>query len=285
MIHREQVLLSRIDSLRSALLGHSIYGAVNDLRSLRVFMESHVFAVLDFMSLTKVLQRDLTCIDVPWIPPKHSNAARFINSIVLGEETDEIEPGRFVSHFDLYLEAMGEVGADRVAIVTFIEALRRGVGWRQSLEVSGAPLPAIAFVRDTLMTATTRKTHEIAAAFLFGREDLVPLMFQRLLGEIEASGLRCPSFKLYLQRHIDVDTNEHGPLARRLLGDLCGDDEALWNDAATSAAAALRSRLTLWNCVESLVRSRSEVSSMRVGEHAPPADPDVTGRWTIRNEG
>ena len=281
MSNQQPDLGARTESLRAALLGHSIYASVRDLRSLRVFMQSHVFAVLDFMSLTKALQRQLTCLEVPWIPPRHIDAARFINAIVLGEETDEIEPGRFVSHFDLYVEAMGEVGADCTAIATFVEALRSGMDWSCALDTSAAPAPAAAFVRDTLSVAQSRGAHEIAAAFLYGREDLVPLMFQRILGEIEATGMRCPSFKLYLQRHIDVDTNEHGPLARRMLRDLCGSDATRWEQSATAAAAALASRLALWNGVDVQVRDAAR-ATVRVGD-APMSERPVINRSEVQS--
>lgn len=80
-------------------------------------MQGHVFAVWDFMMLLKQLQRKLTCVDKIWLPPKSNNTARFINEIVVGQQTDVHPDGKnHASHFQLYLEAMREVGADTTVI-------------------------------------------------------------------------------------------------------------------------------------------------------------------------
>lgn len=107
-----EALKQRIDGARSKLLNHPIYRAVDSQEKLRVFMESHVFAVWDFMSLTKRLQQDLTCVKVPWTPPRSPAASRLINEIVLAEESDLEPDGKPISHFELYLAAMEEVQAN-----------------------------------------------------------------------------------------------------------------------------------------------------------------------------
>src|SRR2546423_15595131 len=100
----------RLCSLRAALLDHPIYTHVASVADLRRFMEDHVFAVWDFMSLLKRLQQDMTCIRVPWFPADNARAARLINDIVIGGETDVDPNGSYVSHLDLYLPAMGDIG-------------------------------------------------------------------------------------------------------------------------------------------------------------------------------
>src|ERR1700744_5982091 len=100
-----------LNNLREALLDHPLYDNVASLADLRLFMEDHVFAVWDFMSLLKRLQQDMTCITVPWFPADNARAARLINDIVIGEETDVDPDGSYVSHLDLYLRAMQEIGA------------------------------------------------------------------------------------------------------------------------------------------------------------------------------
>jgi hypothetical protein len=44
---------------------HALYASVTDDRILRVLMRAHEFAVWDFQSLLKALQRELTCVEVP----------------------------------------------------------------------------------------------------------------------------------------------------------------------------------------------------------------------------
>src|ERR1700746_1467034 len=99
-----------LSSLRAALLDHPIYTHVASVGDLRRFMEDHVFAVWDFMSLLKRLQQDMTCITVPWFPADNAKAARLINDIVIGEETDVGPDGSYMSHLALYLRAMRDIG-------------------------------------------------------------------------------------------------------------------------------------------------------------------------------
>src|ERR1700741_740783 len=124
-------------TLRAELLDHPVYAEVTSVADLRRFMEDHVFAVWDFMSLLKRLQQDLTCTKGPWFPADNVRAARLINDIVIGEETDVDPDGSYLSHLDLYLRAMADVGASTrqfeafrsLAAVTSVEAgmVRTGV--------------------------------------------------------------------------------------------------------------------------------------------------------------
>jgi len=243
--------------LRQGLVTHPVYGLIGDLPALRVFMASHVFAVWDFMSLLKTLQRRLTCVDVPWIPPADPLAARLINEIVLGEESDEVAPQRYTSHFDLYLTAMEEVDADARPIRRFLTELREGLAPEGVLASLPIPKTTSRFVIDTLCTCET-STLEVASAFLLGREDLVPAMFRSLIAEIERSGTRCASFRLYLDRHVHLDEETHGPLAKMLFVSLCGDDPANWARAKAMAATALASRRALWDGVVDALKGEGE---------------------------
>jgi hypothetical protein len=219
-----EVLEARIAPLRDRLASHPLYAGIQTARHLQTFMESHVFAVWDFMSLLKCLQRRLTCVEVPWRPTPFPECRRFINEIVLGEESDLFQ-GRPISHFELYLEAMRESGADTVPILNLLSVAQ---------DVSGLDLRTV--------------EAPVAAAFTFGREDVIPDMFRGLVRDLNAKlGGRFAKFQWYLERHIEVDGEDHGPLALRMIADLCGQNEQLWEEAGQAAETALVARLALWD--------------------------------------
>jgi hypothetical protein len=233
-------LAARIAPLRARLADHPLYARIGDERDLRVFMESHVFAVWDFMSLLKALQGRLTCVQVPWRPTEWPASRRFINEIVLGEESDLFE-GRAVSHFELYLEAMREAGADVGAMLGLLEA-------DGELDFSGVPEAAGRFVGATFSLIDSGGVHELAAAFTFGREDVIPDMFRSLVRDLNARlGGRFAKFQWYLERHIEVDGEDHGPLSLRMVADLCGNDARLWDEAGRAAEVSLLARIALWD--------------------------------------
>lgn len=221
-------------------------------------MESHIFAIWDFMSLIKTLQRRLTCLDVPWLPTADMNSARLVNEIVLAEETDEVAPEHYTSHFELYLTAMEEIGADSSSIRNFICSLRQGFPVDQALAPLSIPESTKIFVLSTLVT-TSKSTHEVAAAFLFGREDIVPAMFRQILDSLESSSVfTSNSFRLYLNRHTYLDEDQHVSMARRLLKNLCGNDSLKWEQALHSAHGALKVRHTLWDGVAQAIKAKRE---------------------------
>jgi hypothetical protein len=241
-----ETLAARIAPQRARLAAHPLYEKIHTAEQLRTFMESHVFAVWDFMSLLKSLQRRLTCIDVPWQPTQFPESRRFINEIVLGEESDVFE-GRAISHFELYLEAMRESGADLRPISALSAQLSAGSG-TFDLHACGVPEPGRRFVASTFALIRTGGLHQIAAAFTFGREDVIPEMFRGLVRDLNAKlGGQFAKFQWYLERHIEVDGEDHGPLALRMVADLCGGNEALWEEATRAAESALTARLALWD--------------------------------------
>ena len=123
-MHAWEHLNFALNPLRDQLLDHPIYRRIRTIDGVQTFMEHHVFAVWDFMSLLKALQQRLCCVSVPWLPPANAFAARLINEIVLAEETDVGPEGVPASHFDLYLDAMRQAGADDGPVLAFFERLR-----------------------------------------------------------------------------------------------------------------------------------------------------------------
>lgn len=217
-------------------------------------MENHVFAVWDFMTLTKRLQRDLTCTQLPWLPPSDPQAARLINEIVLGEESDEHPRRGHCGHFELYREAMLEVGASTHAIDTFIALQRRGVEANAALGQVDV-LPGVArFVANTLHIALNAPTHCVAAAFLHGRESIIPSMFERLLQGSEIIDRQAPTLGYYLNRHIELDTQGHEPAAQRMLQGLTLSAPEYQQQAVETAINAVENRIKLWDDVRTLLQ-------------------------------
>ncbi|ROL70793.1 DUF3050 domain-containing protein [Pseudomonas vranovensis] len=243
-MHNQKAVL---ENNKTELGNHPIFAEIGSLQVLRTFMETHVFAVWDFMSLTKRLQQELTCTRLPWLPPLDPAAAHLINEIVLGEESDQNLQGGHYSHFELYLHAMREIGASTDRIEHFVRLLRGGVELDEALQHCHASPAAVRFVSNTLDTAINAKPHEVAAAFLHGRESVIPRMFQTILDDWDIGTDQAPTFRYYLQRHIDVDSDDHGPAAEKLLDRLVQGDPQRQQEVYAAAIAAVESRRVLWD--------------------------------------
>jgi hypothetical protein len=243
-----------VDEARRRVTAHPIYHSLDTLEAVNTFMSHHVFAVWDFMSLLKTLQRRLTCVEVPWVPSGPTGSRRLINDIVLVEESDELRGG-FTSHFELYLEGMHQSGADASCIEGFISLLRAGRPVPEALIAARVPGPSADFVRTTWSFVEGAPVWCQAAAFAFGREDLIPDMFDKVIAVGAQHGDRLDTFCDYLARHIEVDGEEHTPMAMQMLADLCGDDDARWQQCADTVTAALAARTRLWDGVLAAIRA------------------------------
>ncbi|MER8104954.1 DUF3050 domain-containing protein [Kitasatospora sp. NPDC094016] len=237
-----------IDPLRREVVGHGVYGGLTSIGRVRTFLDSHVFAVWDFMSLLKSLQRDLTSVEVPWVPSGPTASRRLINEIVLVEESDELGEG-YTSHFELYVEGMRQAGADPGPVEEFLGLLGTGTAVPQALKAAAVPQAAVDFTGTTWSIIENAPVHCRAAAFAFGREDLIPDMFAQVVGIDDPDGV-LTVFKDYLARHIEVDGEQHTPMAMQMLIDLCGDDQAKWDECAETVRTALRARVQLWTAIE-----------------------------------
>ena len=114
-----------IASFKHQLEEHPVYSAVSTIEDLRLFMQHHVYSVWDFMSLIKYLQSSVAPSNYPWVPGGDPGVRRFINELVLEEESDEsFLEGEFSSHFELYHKAMEEIGADTSPSMRFVERVR-----------------------------------------------------------------------------------------------------------------------------------------------------------------
>lgn len=248
-------LQSAIESEREKIIQHPVYQHMHGIEDIRVFMEHHVFAVWDFMSLLKSLQSKLTCTTAPWFPVGSADSRFLINEIVVGEESDVDMNGNRISHFELYLQAMEQAGANTTPIRTFIEILKQTRDLELAFEKAQVPEAARVFVRQTFSIIGEGKSHLLAATFTFGREDLIPNMFHALIHDQEN---RFPGqlsiFKYYLERHIEVDGDHHSHLAMQMTEQLCCTDAQYWKEATESTIASLKSRVALWDGVMNAFR-------------------------------
>ncbi len=252
-----RALLEAVAPYLEAVERHPLYSELTSLERLRRFQQYHVFAVWDFMCLLKALQQQLTCPTVPWLPVGDPAVRRLINEIVLGEESDELPGGRVLSHFELYLEAMRESGADCSAAASFEQRLKQGQPVRLALRSAEVPTAAREFVIQTLDVVDQNRPHVIAAMFTVGREQMIPRMFVQIVRTLaDAHPRSLETSKLYLERHIELDRNEHGPLAIRMLEHLCGCHRSKWEEATSAAISALEARGRLWDAV------REEVAAL-----------------------
>ncbi|EXJ16206.1 DUF3050 domain-containing protein [Imhoffiella purpurea] len=251
--------LESLRPLQDQLANHEIYGAIGTLEDLRVFMKHHVFSVWDFMSLIKYLQRSIAPVQVPWMPTSDPSLRYFINQLVLEEESDAIpiagEGTRFASHFEFYCRAMQEVGADADMPQRFLTLVAEQ-GIDKALYSDPVPLPARYFSETTFCFIREDKPHMVAAALALGRENLIPSMFRRLLERMGIGPEQAPAFHAYLERHIHLDQDFHGPLSMRLLETLCGDDPKRIEEAETAAEEALCARIRFWDGVLEAIRTK-----------------------------
>jgi hypothetical protein len=250
-----------LSSLRAALLDHPIYTQVASVADLRRFMEDHVFAVWDFMSLLKRLQQDMTCVTLPWFPTDDAKAARLINDIVIGEETDVGPDGSYISHLALYLRAMRDIGASTRRFEKFRSLVAVGVPVEAALTRIGAPPHVQTFVAHTMALANAGSTEEVLAAFFYGREDIIPEMFSRLLNTLyrtDHDSDRLRHFIYYIDRHIELDGDSHGPKGRELIEDLVANSPDKDERALRAACNSIKARIVLWNgTLNKLRNSRS----------------------------
>jgi len=214
-------------------------------------MEHHVFAVWDFMSLLKELQRRICPHGSPWLPNQNSNTVRLVNEIVLEEESDvaaPYHPHQYASHFEIYLNSMKEVGASTSIIENFIQDVSR-YGVDKAMESETLPSPVKQFMLSTFKVISNGSTHQIAASFANGRENLVPLMFLRILDSCKVAKEQAPLFHYYLERHAHLDGEQHGPMAEQLLDSLTGGDSLKEKEATEAASKSLEARIELWDGV------------------------------------
>lgn len=242
----------KIQPLKEQLLNHSLYNKIKTIDDLRQFQESHIYAVWDFMSLLKALQATLTCTTTPWLPIGNPETRYLINEIVSAEETDISLDGKRQSHYEMYIDAMKASGAVTKNIESFLEHVIQTQNIFVSIKQSDLHPNIKEFLNFTFRVIEEGKPHEIAAAFTFGREDLIPEMFTAILNNFQANFPETDLSKLiyYFERHIELDGDEHGPMAMKMIDDLCGNNITNWKEVEEISIQALEKRIGLWDAIE-----------------------------------
>lgn len=240
-------LTQNLEPLKSKLKNHNLYNIINTPEDLRVFCESHVFAVWDFMSILKSLQSKLTCVTIPWIPSGKGTPSRLLNEIVVEEESDMDPHGQHMSHFEMYCHAMHQAGANTESIDSFLQNLKTS-NVSKSLIISNAPTAARNFVNETFKILDGAEPHVVASMFTFGREEVIPEMFKNIIKEMDSSlHGKLKLFRYYLDRHIGLDEDEHTPTALRMVKELCENNKDKWAEATTAAKYCMNARIKFWD--------------------------------------
>jgi len=253
--------LEVISELQQNLNHHGVYKLVNGQEALQIFMQHHVFSVWDFMSLVKYLQNHLAPARSPWGIHASRESRRFINSIVLEEESDTGLPDEngnptYASHFEMYCDAMEEVNADTTIVKKFATAVMKH-GFEPGIESLAVPDASRVFMQKTMGFIGTDKPHVVAAAFALGREKIIPDMFRQLLSAMNLSDKEAPAFHYYLERHIHLDEDFHAPLSLHMLNELCDGDAKKLNESEKAAQDAIKARIEFWDGVANVLQSNS----------------------------
>lgn len=250
-----ETINNSIQPQKELLLQHSLYKKVKTIEDLQCFLENHVYAVWDFMSLLKALQSKLTCTTTPWFATQNPQTRYLINEIVLAEESDLTLEGNRSSHYEMYIEAMKACGANTAGIEDFLSEVDSLKNIFVAIKTSNLHPNIKAFLDFTFRVIEEGKSHEIAAAFTFGREDLIPSMFTEILKNFQANFPETDLSKLiyYFERHIELDADEHGPMAMKMITELCGTDAQKWSDVEEVSKLALEKRIGLWDAIEETI--------------------------------
>lgn len=208
--------LPATEALKNSVIHHPVINAIQTPRDLQIFMQHHIICVFDFMSLVKSLQQKLASNTNCWLPSGNRNITRFINEIMLDEESDMAPDGKPLSHFEWYLHAMAETGADATPIIQLIEKLERQISMTEALQKSSLPQAAVNHCQ-IIQEICAQPVDVVANVFYHSRESIIPAMFHNIVAVIEQHQLDCPWLKSYLERHMACDSEVHGPMAKQMV--------------------------------------------------------------------
>lgn len=253
---KQEELIEKLEPLNEKLRDHALYSAITKLDHVKEFMQGHMVCVWDFMTLVTKLQEHFTCCTVPWKLKSSALTRRFINEVVLGEESDTDQNDQAISHYELYYKAMKDLGASTDTIDKVTDVVEKYYDNKQKLIAELKKIDVPVYLRDqvvfTLDTAINGKIHETAALFTYGRENLIPDMFLGILHHMRDSEMATKDETLdtlifYLDRHVEVDGEDHGPISRALVSDIAVDNDEKWEEIYQASKKALELRIAVWD--------------------------------------
>ena len=246
------------------LYNHPVFKEIKSIEDCRVFMEHHIYAVWDFMSLVKKVQSIFAPTRTPWMPSQHKKYRRFINEIIIAEESDKLEDGRVMSHCEMYLEAMREINASTKKFKGFLKIIR-SKGLEHALSDKAIPKIAKNFMRHTFQITHSKKPHVIISSFSYGRENIIPGMFQKILDGNQLDQKLIPMFREYLNKHIELDGDHHGPMAKEMVKLACAENKIKLAEAEQAAMDSIQARITFWDgLLDVLLLKRKRVEELEI---------------------
>jgi hypothetical protein len=146
-------------------------------------------------------------------------------------------------------ERMREVGADTATFELFQRALSNGAAVSEAFDHAAVAPFIREFTRHTLLIAKHGQSLAVMASFFYGREDVIPRMFSNLLEKWQIDADQAPMFVWYLKRHIEVDSDQHGPAAKAILAAATGGDRRRESEVLSGARQSIEARIKLWDGV------------------------------------
>jgi hypothetical protein len=168
----------------------------------------------------------------------------------------------YASHFERTARRCARSAWTTAAALAFATVQRDGI--RGALTQGLVPMAARWFMEKTFGFIATGKPHVVAAAFALGREQVIPGMFRALLKDMQVREHEAPAFHYYLERHIHLDEDHHGPLSLRMLDELCAGDPRKLREAEQAAREAIAARIEFWDGVLGALECERSVEKPRL---------------------
>ena len=270
-------IIKNLLPLNLKLMNSELYKEIASVSNLCFFMEQHVFAVWDFMCLLKELHRRIVSTSAPWFPPKDALSAHLINSILSEEESDLTLDGKtYASHYEIYISAMENLGANTCSIKQFLSLLSDGVDVSEAMHLIHLRTGTKRFV-STTFSFFNCELHELMSVFVFGREGITSKIFSSLINALKKKvdiekEVAFNHLIYYLKRHVDLDGNEHFPKALEMLSNFIGYDTKKWKEAEMAARKALTARIDFLSDIEAGLH---QTKRAKLCPFTPPKNSDV----------